>query len=269
MNILVSQTDYAHLWKYDNGQVTKLTLRNFHTHILSPTGTPLVDATILPPELKTKIIFINFMMMLKDYNFQEAADLLVDRLTVKTIYMELFRPGKAIVSINGMIVRIYRTLHLLESIYDDYLTVPNYGRIEHVALRFTHRGLLGAARNTVLNPWDFRCNIRLEEFDTDVESKVFLGGPDLGDSILIGGACDNGVIMAKTIHHPVITIILCDKTDVLLPIESNFWRNKNFICFSRLLRKVFGPHSGVFYMCRRNGDHDNVFITSSDMIVSL
>jgi len=60
-----------------------------------------------------------------------------------------------------------------------------------------------------------------------------------------------------------------DKADILLPTESSFWRNKNFISFSKLLRKVFGPNAGVFYMCRRNGDHENVFVTSSDMIIRL
>lgn len=268
MNILVSQTDYAHLWKYDDGQVTKLVMRNFRTHHLAPSNTPKVDASMLPAELTTKIILLNFMMMLKEYNFQEASELLVDQLTVRTIYLNLF-PGRNLITVSEMIGRIYRTLHMLETIYDDYLTVPNYGRVEHVALRFTHRGDLGMARNSMLNPWDFRCDIRLEEFDTDVESKVFLGGPDLGDSILIGGSSSNGVIRAQTIFHPVLTILLGDKADILLPTESNFWRNKNFISFSKLLRKVFGPNAGVFYMCRRNGDHENVFVTSSDMIIRL
>ena len=206
--------------------------------------------------------------MMKNYNFQDAAELLVDQFTTRTIYLKLF-PGKSLVTVADMISRIYRTLHMFETIYDDYLTIPNYGRIEHVALRFTHHGDLYTARSSLLQPWDFRCEIRLEEFETDVGSKVFLGGPDLGDSILIGGSSNNGVIRATTIFHPVLTILLGDKADVLLPNESTFWRNKNFIAFSKLLRKVFGPNTGVFYMCRRSDDHDNVFVTSSDLIIRL
>ena len=268
MQVLISHTDYAHLWRYINGSVIKLTLRNFRTHNLTPTDTPPVDASVLPVELKSKIIVMNFMNLIKDYNFEDACDMLVDHFNVTTIYKRLY-PGKNILNCGEMITRIYRTLHLMETFHDDYLTCPNYQRMENVAIRLTHLGALGDARTGPLNPWDFRTDIRLEEYATDLESKIYHTGPDLGDSVLIGGEFEHGVIHCKAIYHPMITIILSDKADVLLPTESTFWRNKNFICFSRLLRRAFGPNAGIFYMVRRDTDYDNVFVTSSDVIVAL
>lgn len=209
------------------------------------------------------------MIYLQTQNLEAAFDLCTLNSEIcKLIYYQVFgstNPPPVLV----MVHRLARSFYLVESIYDEYLTVPNLGTYTKVGLVLTR--LPNKMRTRAYGPWDFDLDIVLEELvlnnlDPHVHS---FSGATHAETTWIQGTELNGVIEVDILEQPVINFILQDYTEALIPKEKSFTDNMYFRYFSRLLRVTFGKQTGIYFMVKPGLQERNPFINRSDTLLSL
>lgn len=158
---------------------------------------------------------------------------------------------------------MHASLYLVETFYDEYLSGVNGNKISRTAIRLeTCRTAKPVA------PWDFFTEIQLERhsriIDRDGPANPYLTGPYYGDIVNVYGKSVQGVVLADQMHHPVFTLILSTVDGTLIPDEGDFWHNRPFKRFARLLKTIFGKHTGVYFMVKPYGNEGSPFISQSD-----
>ena len=254
-------------WKYDNEKLVKILFKNFDDHDMLLRTRCDVDLPTLPLEIINQIIKEVVLIRLQTINLDQVFELcVVSKNTCKVVYEQIY--GLTEIKHTEMIRRIGVTLEIVEYIYDYFITRENPDELNKVAIR-----LFKMVHNSaVLFPWDFHPQGRLESIDTDgteIPDIISITGACYGDTVWIHGTNDDGMIEYDMIEQPVITLILSQINDQLIPREISLIRNNAFIKFSQLLRTVFGGNkTGVYYMVRVPSN-ENPFITFSDTLIQI
>lgn len=270
MKLLVTQSKTStRIWNYYDGFIKPCYLASFTSHDLVQNNNQIYSFE-LPTELELLIIKHLLMIYLETRNFEQAFDLCtINKFICRMIYYQIYGVDKYI-DLTTMIRRLARTFYLCESIYDEYLAIPNLSAVPKVAIVLTR--IPSRQNRACIAPWDFDLNeMSLEEIDMEneiVDLHAFAGLTH-GDTVWINGKEVNGIIEANVFEHPVISFILQDYTEALIPTENKFTANRSFWFFSRLLRWCFGKQTGVYYMAKEKEQHRNPFIHRSDTLVSL
>jgi hypothetical protein len=272
-NLLITETSkYTRIFQIRNdAKVYSIYFQKFSGDVdLTFNGTPM-DHFDFPDPITYNILFRLFYIYLRTTRFEEAADLLVLNKTFAfAVYRQIygkFEPK----SVLTMIKRLSRTIQLVEAIHDEYLTERNYAfglQPPYVAIRFERR----STYTNPLAPWDFYPSIILEGHTAigachEGPMKSYYTGPYYGDLVQVVGESIHGVVEATQIHHPVFTFILGTMSQSLIPSETDFWHNRYFKKFSRLLRTVYGKHAGIYFMVNPTGVEESPFITQSDTFI--
>lgn len=250
------------LWEYDEGIVERIDLVDFNTHTLLPDDTP---SCFYPIDLAEKIIMYVYNRRVETRNFDQAMQIaFISRFFAKKIYNDIYKNKGT--SVLFMLKRLGLTFRFAESIYDS-LCVPTSTN-GFIGIGSTRLGSLSHRRR--FDPWDFFPRVHTDELFTleeDNPDLFIFPGEFYGDTVWIRGRDLDGIYDVDYLQHPVIVLILRDYTDSLIPTPQTI--NPTWRSFANLLRKAFGPHTGVNIMVKENHDVDNPFINITTMFVQL
>lgn len=254
------------LWEYDNGKVERLDLVDFSTHSMILDTTPQISMP-LPPEIYETIISYVMEIRLTLRNLQLAFELCtIDKRTLGLFYRQIYQQSSDVSGV--MLHRLGRTFELVNSIYEDYILRQNIGMIPMCGLRCYRKPSLRHA--PLYEPWDFSADVEPMRLEIDegfmLETKAF---PHFlhGGTVWLHGYEDDGVYTVDRIDNPAIVLIMQDYTFTLIPSHgtvTNKWHH-----FSDLLKRIFGPLTGVYLMVKESHDRDNPFIELTDNFLRL
>lgn len=268
--LLITQSKWSHIFKLDEDWVvTPIIFKKYQELTLSPINTPpcMFD---LPHELIYKTLKISFFDLLHSKNFEDAFDLcLTSKVLLHEIYELLLGPTRLKVSITDQAHHLHSCLYLIELIHDEYLCTPNLSKHSRVGIRLeTMPSRFTTGDNKQVAPWDFYPELQTERhgrvIDRDGPANPYLTGPFFGDIVNVYGSSSKGIVAVTQMHHPVLTFILSTIDEVLIPDEANFWHNRPFKRFTKLLKIIFGPRTGVYFMVKPFGNEFSPFISQSD-----
>lgn len=268
MNILVTNNSYGSpiLWEYDEGQVERIPLIDFNTHIMFMDQGNEIGK--LPLDLFEIIIKYVMVDRLATRNFGLAFQLLtINRRSVFLFYYQIYK-SKNVTTLQ-MLRQLGKTFQLGESFYEQYLSAPNTTQSGLNAIALTR---LGSLRYTaVYQPWDFIPVSEIQTVTVDSEETLenihVFPGQFHGDTVWIHGPEDDGIYRVKQIHHPVFLIILCDYTYSLIPTKNSI--NQNWNKFTQFMRRAFGPNTGFYFMVKHGIDQANPFIETTELFIQI
>jgi hypothetical protein len=219
----------------------------------------------LPVDLIYTILKMVFYKRLRTKNFVFAfGTCLINRDMMKIIYREIY--GWATISIPEMGSRICKTLMLVDTIYEDFITDENVEQCSKAAVSFMHsKGLL-----SMYHPWNFREEIQVNslELETLNGRKIHsYCGENFGDTVWVIGSLSKGIIDAAAFFAPVIPIIFTDYTGTLMLSRKKMRKTNTYRKFSELLVYIFGPMCKVLFMVKPDNQEHNPFVTDSDQFV--
>jgi len=265
MDLLISQGDQVSVWQVEGDQANRIHFRTFQERDLCPPVDEIKGLGYFPPEIMEKILTIVFDHYLATLNFDLCSDLFkFSKSFTGTIYRQIY--GKTYAEFFKQYGRLYRTFQILENMYDQYLSVES--EIMYSCMKLTsinHRGYKH-------QPWDFMHNIVIAPItgividltDPQLQQLQYNYGPCYGDRIRVSGFFRNGVFKATNLTTPILNIMMVDSFDTLIPSSKSL--NRNYINFFKLVKKAFGPDTGVYVMIKEDDD-DNPFITRSDVFM--
>lgn len=262
MDLLISQGDQVSVWQVKGDQASRIQFRSFEERDLCPPSDEIKGLGYFPPEIMEQILEIVFDHYLVTLNFDLCSDLFkFSKSFTGKLYRRIYGQGN--VPFYKQYGRLYRTFQIMENIYDQYLSVES--EMKYSCMKLTSINQRGAKHQ----PWDFMHDIVVSPItgiivdltDTQIQ---FNYGPCYGDCFRVSGVFRNGVFKATELSTPVLNIMMVDVFDTL--IHSNRGLNKNYVAFFRLLKKAFGPDTGVYVMVKEDDD-DNPFITRSDVFM--
>jgi hypothetical protein len=260
MKLVISKGKHSSIWQVTGGeQATKLHFHDFEEQDLFP-ETPDLDHVNLPVEIVDQILIHLVQLYLETFNFDLCQDLLMfSKSFTRTLYREIYNEDRS--SFNICYHRLLNSFHILENIYDDYLTEP--------ALEFhTCIKLISAKVNTTHHrPWHFTHapvvgQIQGLVVDLTEDYEYTCVGPHYGNFVYLQGRYQNGYFNAGHIKTPVLNLVFVDIFDSLIPTLSSL--HKSYLCFFNLLKRAFGEHTGVFVMVQHT-EEANPFVTRSDI----
>jgi hypothetical protein len=267
MNLLITKSNPTTFWGLkDDSVVTKLIFPDYFDHDLcQPT---LVHCSPLPWEIVSNILGYTFKMYLQTRNFDLAIDLLLVKkdmidLTYKSVY------GNAPVNRFEKYRRLVKTLDILESIHDTYITVLRQRR--YSILKLVRNG--DPCLDTLVNPWDFTFDIFIEPLsgviqDETSNPEVYYVGPLYGDQVWVTGKWrKGGVFWCEKLVSPVINLKFVDIFDTLQLTHNRLTCNANFERFFNLLRVCYGSFTGIYVMTQSENEV-SPFVSHSDTFVS-
>lgn len=254
------------LWEYNDGKVERLDLVDFTRHNMLIDYTPPLSMRF-PPEIYEKIIGYVMEIRLTLRNHQLAFELCtLDRRSLLMFYKQIYHQTSHLAGI--MLYRLGRTFELVHNIYEDYILRQNNGMVPMAGIRCYRRPSL---RHTPkYEPWDFTPDVEAVRLEIDegfmLEAKSF---PHFlhGGSVWVHGYEDDGVYTVSGIDSPGIVLILQDYTFSLIPSYNTVSNNWSY--FSDLLKRTFGPMTGVYLMVKEIHDRDNPFIELTDNFLRL
>lgn len=268
MNVLVTNNHYGSpiLWEYDQGQVERIPLIDFNTHImLMDQG---VEVGWLPLDLYETII--NYVMTdrLATRNFGLAFQLLtINKRTLFLFYYQIYK-SKTVTTLN-MLKQLGKTFELGEMFYEQYLAAPNPTNSGLNAIALTRLGSLRFLPG--YEPWDFMPAAEIQRVTVDEEETLedihVFPGQFHGDTVWMHGTESDGIYKAKVIHHPVFLIILCDYTYSLIPTRRSI--NHNWHKFTQFMRRSFGANTGFYIMVKHGIDDQNPFIETTELFIQI
>jgi hypothetical protein len=269
MNVLVTN-NYAGspvLWEYNQGKVERIDLIDFNIHEMLFDNHPTQVANF-PVEIYEVILDYVMQSILESRNLTAAFKLCcIDKRTLKHFYDQIY--NHRYTQVYYMIQRLSRTFNLADRIYEDYLCDPNPGNGGFMAVVAYRQGSL--RYNMQYNPWDFMSQIEVQKLEVDIEQDLLsvhaFPGHFYGDTVWIHGEDNEGIYDTKTIHHPVIVMILCDYSYSLIPSKQTV--SHNWLGFTKFLRRTFGDRMGFYMMVKSRIDEENPFIETTDQFVQL
>lgn len=244
MELLITRSARPAFWKYENGSTSQLKLLEFGDHDLLQPCWHLKRS--LPWEICSMILHHLFEIEIRSFNFDLAGALVqINSYFAMEIYRSIFG-DKAVVSTRVAIKRVCNTLNLIERMYDEYLTLSRssrYTMCQIVKSNSAHfmpwDGILDVApvpsRGIVANPDE-----KVYQFET---------GTTHGDTAwLVGSYKRNGMFQCDRFRHPVLCIQVCNYNDYVITKSNQIQRCKITIRFVKLLRRIFGEKTGVFFV---------------------
>jgi hypothetical protein len=288
------------IYQYKDNELTVLPLEDFNFHdILTSNPDPYVYN--LPVELYSEIIKQVFCIRLSTRNLDLLMDLAkINRFTTRLVYDQLYgieNESPVQISIVEMLKRISATMNLLMNLHDDYVICERYdyrkvgirlhhqdhaetnpnlpwvwlnGRARVQRNLITHTADSPTIRNTVVNPWDFCSNFEITQIE---RANTFTGmsaihGDFYGDTIFVDGRNRHGMYDCTKIQHPIFTFLLVESDRALLiPTHETFELTHTFGCLTDMLRIMYGPQTGVYFMVREEDEitsHSDSFIQLVD-----
>jgi len=265
MKLMVARSgSISNFYEYKDSKVTKLNLLSFDEHEL--VGLNTVDYRFnFPRELVCMIVRELYRSLLLSFNFGEACIIAtsLDYETLKIVYRDIYGPIEDTTR-KQMIHRLCRTFALLESLHDDYLTVPNICEMTPSIMLCVQPSL---RYKPVYMPWEFDADFSLME-QTSVPANCIYTGRLMGDTVFVSGTEDAGIIDVTKFCHPIFMFGLTDHTGTLLTSTKHFERTDKFRYFSNLLENIYGHSTAVLYMVKPANQSRNPFITSSDIYIT-
>lgn len=268
MEILVTNNYFGTplLWGYNEGTVERIPLEDFNSHNELQDDYPHYGR--LPLDLYEIIIKYTMDIRLSYRNFNRAFRLCtLNRRACSMFYVQIY--GETHVPISIMLNRLATTFEIAENIYEDYLACPNPTASGLNAINLTRSPRLRF--QNIFDPWDFNATVEVQKMTIDEEEALHqisvFPGQFHGDTIWLHGEEFDGIYNAKTIHHPVLVLILSDYTYALIPTRSSI--KQNWVKFSNFLRRAFGARTGVYIMVKHQIDLESPFIETTDQFLIL
>lgn len=214
-----------------------------------------------PLELTQRIIMDLFYIALFNFHYSEACNIAVTSKSVlNSVYLFMYGSERLAVTVAEKIIRVSRTLKLLETLHDDYLSVSNESEVTPSIMLCVEPSL---RYKPVYYPWECRTDFLLMT-QTTLPTPTTVPGTLFGDTVFITGKEDYGIFDVDSMYHPVFLFGITDHTGTLLTSAKHFKRTDKFRYFSRLLTFIYGPRTAAFYMVKPEDQVRNPFITSSD-----
>lgn len=260
--LLITQSKWTHMFQLDEDcQIRPIHFGKYQEITLSPLHTPSCFFDF-PGELIMKVLQISFYDLLHSKNFEDAFDLLLtSKSLLKQIYIQIY--GLTHISTTEMARHMHASLFLVELFHDEYLCAVNENKVPRTAIR-----LETCRISKVVAPWDFFAEIQLERHSRIVDkngpANPYLTGPYHGDKVNVYGKSSEGIVYVEEMHHPVFTLILSNCEGAIIPDETDFWHNRPFKRFARLLKIIFGRRTGIYFMVKPYGNEHSPFVTQSD-----
>jgi hypothetical protein len=216
----------------------------------------------------------------------------INQFTTRLVYDQLYgieNESPAQISIVEMLKRISATINLLMNLHDDYIIAERHSK-RKVGIRLHHQNHLELppmntwslipefiladpehprplVQTTVINPWDFCSNfeiLQIERANTISEMSA-IHGEYFGDTIFVDGRNRHGMYDCTKFQHPVFTFLLVEREHILIPTRETFELTDTFGCFTDMLRIMYGPQTGVYFMVREEDE----FTIHSDSFIQL
>lgn len=259
MQLLITKGSESSIWQVTGkDQATRLYFKDYEDHeILQPVDVRSIN---LPHEIVDLILLQVFQIYLESNNFDLCQDLLLySRSFTRCLYRQIY--GQTVASFKTIYHRLLNTFHILESIYDNYLTEkvleintcikltsvkPPYGR--HRPWHFTHKLVIGKLDGLVI--------------DLTENYEYVLTGPCYGNYVYLQGKHKNGLFYTGKIRTPVLNLIMVDVFDTLVHDLGGV--HASYVGFFNLLKRAFGSNTAVFVMLQ-NFSELNPFVTQSDL----
>jgi len=259
MKLVISKGEHASIWEVtDKDQATRIHFPNYEEHeLLQPID---VRSISLPTEIVDQILNYVFQIYLENFNFDLCQDLLLySRSFTRFLYRQIYGPNKSSFSI--IYHRLLNSFYILEAIYDYYLAEPATelqtcikltsvkppgGR--HRPWHFTHKPVIGVIEGLVI--------------DLTENYEHVLTGPCYGNYVYLQGRHRNGLFFTGKLRTPVLNLVMVDVFDTLIHDLTGV--HASFLGFFNLLKRAFGPNTGVFLMLQKL-EEQNPFITQSDL----
>jgi hypothetical protein len=260
MKLVISKGKPSSIWKVVGGQIAhRLHFRNFEEQDLC-FSTTYVNQINLPIEIVDLILKHLLQIYLETFNFDLCQDLLLfSRSFTRSLYREIYAEDRACFVTTYH--RLLNTFHILENIYDEYLTAPVLE--QHTCIKLTSVKESGARHR----PWHFTHEVVVGMIqglvvDLTEDYEYTSVGPHYGNFVYMQGRYQNGVFNAGCIKTPVLNLVFVDLLDTLIPTLSGL--HFTYLGFFKLLKRAFGKHTGVFVMVQ-SSDDASPFVTRSDL----
>jgi hypothetical protein len=262
MKLVISKGKHATIWQVLGSNIaTRLQFPNFTEQDIFGETLDL-QPTSLPIEIVDLILKQLFQFYLETFNFDLCQDLLLfSKSFTRSLYREIYGQDKS--TFYTTYHRLLNTFHILENIYDDYLTESALEahtciklisakpiNSNHRPWHFTNRPIIGQIRGLVI--------------DLTEDFEYACVGPHYGNYVYIQGRYQNGFFNAGHIKTPVLNLVFVDLFDTLIPSYAKI--HQSYLGFFELLKRAFGRHTGVFVMMQQM-EEMNPFVTQSDLFL--
>jgi hypothetical protein len=260
MKLVISKGNPASIWKVVGGQIAhRLHFKDYEEQDLC-FSTCYIEQINFPVEIVDLILKHLFQIYLETFNFDLCQDLLLfSRSFTRSLHREIY--GEDRPSFMTSYHRLLNTFHILENIYDEYLTAPVLE--QHTCIKLTSVKVCGERHR----PWHFTQEVVVGMIqglvvDLTEDYEYACVGPHYGNFVYLQGRYKNGLFNAGAIKTPVLNLVFVDSVDTLIPSLSGL--HHSYLGFFKLLKRAFGKHTGVFVMVQTTED-TNPFVTRSDL----
>ena len=259
--------NFDRIYVLDSSSVELVEFGDFSSVDLSISSYP--DLSIdFPYELYETIIVTTFLNVIQNRDFEYAFQLsLINKKITKVIYNSLLDhdlPRDIITTIR----HIYKTLKLLETIDDSFITeFPQYHGKQYINI-WTRQG----TRSSAIELWDFLPYLTIDEYRPEITAltsskipKLFNVGPINGNQVWIRGSInDDGIFIGEELESPVFILnVLTTHAITMIGPGSHL---KPFINLRNIFQFIYGEYATLYLMY--NPDH-NPFVSSSDYLIKV
>jgi hypothetical protein len=265
MDLLVTASAYPKVYKVQGNQIERYHFEDFSQHEI---GQPTWDLNVrLPWEILSKIIYYLFYAYLKDHNYDLAGALTaINKAFAREIYQDIYKV--ALIPVVKKIQRVCNTLYTLERIHDDYLTMVKQTKYSYCRLIKTYAEVGGHYR-----PWSFTLDCfavpshGVLAYDDDETVHNFSLGALYGETLWMNGYFStSGLFKCRKMRHPIITLDICLYDDQTILTSSDLQTNVHFKMFINLIKKCYGPNTGIYVMFNDDPTHNPFDISQRGFI---
>lgn len=226
-----------------------------------------------PLEIYSEIIKEVFCTRLATRNLDLLMELAtINQFTAKLVYDQLYGcegETPAQITIVEMLKRINQTLEILANLHDDYVIAERHTK-RKVGIRLHHASHLennplisheqffdnpqNWLTTTTINPWNFCSNFEVLQIERahTVNEISAIHGEYFGETLYVHGRNRNGMYQCSTYEHPVFVFLLVEQEHLLIPIKETFELTNTFGCFNDMLKIMYGPQTGVYFMIKND-----------------
>jgi hypothetical protein len=255
-----ANTGYDHMWAVLPDGTIKVKPKLFDYEDYAKINMARLQ-TVLP-----WCVFVNILVKLVDsylavYDFDSLAEICnINKEVTDMMYGSMYGWGEEVKPARK-VFRMRKTFDILYTIHTHRIISPQVGRdIYYLRLgRGFVRSLFGD-----IQPWDFHGNFELSGIlaNTDLDGftlKKYFIGPLSGQMCYIDGNFDDeGVLEARQIFTPVISLCLAKSNRTIMPTRAMIEDNEHFQKFADLLIKIYGERTMVNFMVKPdNSDEED------------
>ena len=206
----------------------------------------------LPKELIYAIIDRVILQLIGGSNFEQAFQLIcLDKATMFRFYRQHIDQDPFIY-FKTVLHRLTNTFELLQKVLDGIVQFPNEEHDHYIALDIQYKSRQKYLHGRSYNPWNFNGHINIIQIPKPgifgiEDFRAFITGPYITDIVWMNGKSDRGIVRSSFFRLPVIVFILTDHEENIIPTKENLEKHVAFKNFSKLLKRAFGPHTGIFF----------------------